>query len=99
MTVLVEAEARARPRRCEHVQARKVGRDTLIVHLLLKQYHVLNHIAGRIWDLADGERSVDHIAAAIAGEFDADRATVGADVSSTLKTLADLKLIEIRAAS
>lgn len=87
------------PRRSEQVQARKVGRDTLVVHLLLKQYHVLNHIAGRIWDLADGNRSGDDIAEEIATEFKIDRATVSEDVMNTLQTLMDLRLIEIKATS
>jgi pyrroloquinoline quinone biosynthesis protein D len=99
--MLATAQARAStcPQRSEHVQARKVGRDTLIVHLLLKQYHVLNHIAGRIWDLADGKRSADQIAAEIAAEFGIDRATVSDDVASTLQTLSELRLIEFRAPS
>ena len=82
------------PVRSVHVQARKVGRDTLVVHLLLKQYHVLNHIAGRIWDLADGVRSSDDIATEIAAEFNVDRSVVDADVASTLQALTDLRLIE-----
>jgi pyrroloquinoline quinone biosynthesis protein D len=94
----LQTQSRAWPHRSEHVQARKVGRDTLIVHLLLKQYHVLNHVAGRIWDLADGERSADDIAEEIAAEFKIDRATVGEDVTSTLRTLSELRLIEIRQA-
>jgi hypothetical protein len=92
-------QARARPRRSERVQARKVGRDTLVVHLLLKQYHVLNHTAGRIWDLADGERSGADIADEIAAELKIDRTTVEDDVMSTLQTLIDLRLIEIRVMS
>lgn len=87
------------PQRSEHVQARKVGRDTLIVHLLLKQYHVLNHIAGRIWDLADGKHSGEDIAAAIAAEFNTDRLIVEDDVANTLQTLTELRLIEFKVPS
>jgi hypothetical protein len=87
------------PVRSAHVQARKVGPDTLVVHLLLKQYHVLNHIAGRIWDLADGEHSGDDIAADIAAEFSIDRSIVDADVASTLQALTDLRLIENKLSS
>jgi pyrroloquinoline quinone biosynthesis protein D len=99
MTKLQQMRAHMHPRRSQQVQARKVGRDTLIVHLPLKQYHVLNHIAGRIWDLADGARSAEDIATAIAGEFVVDRVTADADVLDTLQTLLDLRLVEVEAAS
>jgi Coenzyme PQQ synthesis protein D (PqqD) len=94
MVVASQISMDACPVRSDHVQARKVGRDTLVVHLLLKQYHVLNHIAGRIWDLADGRRSSGDIAADIAAEFNVDRAIVDDDVASTLQALTDLRLIE-----
>ena len=68
------------PRRSGDTQARRVGDDTLIIHLQLKQYHILNSIAGRIWELSDGSRSVDDIVAAIAAEFDADPSIVREDV-------------------
>lgn len=99
MLSTAQASAGTCPQRSEHVQARKVGRDTLVVHLLLKQYHVLNHIAGRIWDLADGEHSSAEIAAEIAAEFGIDRATVDGDVASTLQTLTDLRLVELKVPS
>jgi len=96
MTAL-SVEMRAIPCRPDHVQARRVGRDTLVVHLLLKQYHVLNHIAGRIWELADGSRPVDDIAAAIAAEFHIDDDTAREDVTTTIDSLAALRIIELRA--
>lgn len=98
MLAPAEMSADACPQRSDHVQARKVGRDTLVVHLLLKQYHVLNHIAGRIWDLADGTHSGDDIATTIAAEFNADRGAVGDDVANTLQLLTDLRLIELKVA-
>lgn len=95
MLTTAQMPAAARPQRSENVQARKVGRDTLAVHLLLKQYHVLNQVAGRIWDLADGNRTGDDIAAQIAAEFEVERSIVDEDVATTLQTLAELRLIEL----
>ena len=86
------------PRRTEHAQARRVGRDTLIIHLLLKQYHILNNIAGRIWELADGSRSTSDIVSVIAGEFDMDDGVVREDVIATIESLSALRLIEPGAA-
>ncbi|MBV8368592.1 MAG: PqqD family protein [Candidatus Eremiobacteraeota bacterium] len=86
------------PLRSEGVQARKVGPDTLILHSLLKQYHVLNHVAGRIWDLADGTRGADEIGSIVAAEFAVDEATARADVVSTLEALAALRIVELEPA-
>ncbi len=83
------------PLRSDNVQARKVGSDTLILHSLLKQYHVLNHVAGRIWDLADGTRAIDQIAAIVAAEYAIDETTARADVTSTLDALAALRILEL----
>lgn len=90
-----EPVRRSYPRRSDSVQARRVGADTLVLHLLLKQYHVLNHVAGRIWELADGNRSDDEIAAALAEEFAIDGALARTDVASTLEALIALRVIEL----
>lgn len=87
------------PCRSEHAQSRRVGRDTLIVHLLLKQYHILNDVAGRIWELSDGSRSADDIADTIAGEFRADGEAVRKDVADTIASLTALRLLESGAPS
>lgn len=97
MIAVPRADAEIVPRRSAHVQYRKIGGDTLLVDLVLKQYHVLNDVAGRIWDLVDGERSADDISRTIATEFDAAGAMAIEDVASTLRTLADLRLIETEA--
>ncbi|HXZ00013.1 MAG TPA: PqqD family protein [Stellaceae bacterium] len=93
-----EPVQRSYPCRSDSVQARRVGADTLVLHMLLKQYHVLNHVAGRIWELADGSRSDDEIAAALAEEFAIDGASARQDVASTLEALAALRVIELRPA-
>ncbi|MDJ0626797.1 MAG: PqqD family protein [Rhodobacter sp.] len=83
------------PRRSASVQHRKVGDDTLLMHRILKQYHVLNGVAGRIWELCDGTETADGIAAAIAGEYKADAETVRRDVRESLSGMAALQLIEL----
>ncbi len=98
MSVPSHAQVKVYPRHAASVHARKVGGDTLVLHTLLKQYHVLNHVAGRIWDLADGTLAADEIAAALASEFRADEATVYEDVVDTLEALAALRIIEMRPA-
>ncbi|HET6922877.1 MAG TPA: PqqD family protein [Anaeromyxobacteraceae bacterium] len=56
----------------------------------------LNAVAGRIWELADGSRSVGEIAAAIAVEFDADPADVDSDALAFVRVLVGRGLLEVR---
>jgi len=86
------------PLRSDTVQSRKVGADTLILHALLKQYHVLNHVAGRIWELADGTRDSDEIATIVASEYAIDEASARSDVTDTLEALAALRILELEPA-
>lgn len=72
------------PRRSDVTEWRMVGQDTLVLHLTLKQYHILNHVAGRIWGLCDGTRSKRDIAEDLAQAFRADADAVLADVDDTL---------------
>ena len=82
------------PRRATSTQWRMVGRDTLVLHLGLKQYHVLNHVAGRIWDLCDGARSNGDIAAILADEFGVDESVVAGDVTDTVAGFETLGLLD-----
>jgi hypothetical protein len=84
---------RTRPRRNPETQFRNVGDEILVLHTLLKQYHVLNSVAARIWQLADGEHTVTQIADTLAEEFRHDRDEVHRDVVETLEGLAELQLI------
>lgn len=88
-----EMDESTRPRRNPDAQFRNVGDETLVLHTLLKQYHVLNSVAARIWQLADGERTVAQIADAVAEEYRHDRDEVRRDVMETLEGLAELQLI------
>lgn len=88
-----EMDDRTRPRRNPDAQFRNVGDEILVLHTLLKQYHVLNSVAARIWHLADGERTVAQIADAVAEEYRHDRDEVHRDVVETLEGLAELQLI------
>jgi hypothetical protein len=83
-----------RPRRAEKMQWRRVGKDILVLHLTLKQYHILNHVAGRIWDLCDGTHSRDSISAILAAEFGVDQSTVFDDVVDTLSGFERLGILE-----
>jgi hypothetical protein len=85
------------PRRADRLQWRRVGKDTLVLHLTLKQYHILNHVAGRIWELCDGKRSNRAISMTLAEEFNADGQAVLDDVTSTLHGFQRIGILETEA--
>jgi hypothetical protein len=84
-----------RPMRAPEVRWRSVGDDLLLVHTLLKQYHVLNAVAGRIWELATGDESAGQIADRIASEYGHDRDQVLLDVTDTIEGFRALQLLTI----
>lgn len=94
-----EIDDGTRPRRNPDAQFRQVGDEILVLHSLLKQYHVLNSVAARIWQLADGEHTVEQIADTLAEEYRHDRDEVHRDVVETLEGLSELKLISTGAPS
>jgi hypothetical protein len=81
--------------RSADVTFRRVGGDYLLVNGVLKQYHILNSVAGRIWDLLTGEHTVQEIAQTIASEYGEDADRVRQDVIETLDGLQSLQLVTI----
>lgn len=59
---------------------------------------LLNHTAATVWAAIDGQASVAEIAATLAALFDADQATVRADLERTLDTFVELGVIDARRA-
>jgi hypothetical protein len=68
--------------------------DTLV---LLKpddgQYFSLDDVGGRIWELADGTRSVADIAAVVADEYDGPHEAIRTDTLELLEELAGERLV------
>jgi hypothetical protein len=69
------------------VMSRLVDGEMVLVHPAQGKVRVLNRVGTRLWELADGRRSVEEMAGAIAAEYgiDLDRAR-----SDTLAFCADL---------
>lgn len=82
------------PRPNPDVQWRRVGDEILIVHSSLKQYHVLNSVAARIWELLQDGRSVEQIANEVAAEYSGDRQGIAQDVLETVEGLKALQLLQ-----
>lgn len=72
---------------------RVLDTEALVVDPKAGLLYPLNSVATRIWELADGSRSVDAIITALVDEFDADEATIRADALRFLDDLATAGLI------
>ncbi|MCG8424318.1 MAG: PqqD family protein [Proteobacteria bacterium] len=82
-----------RPVRSADVTWRTIGDELLLVHTLLKQYHVLNHVAAQIWQLADASNTVAEIVDSISQHYDEKQERVEQDVLETLSGLRELQLL------
>lgn len=83
------------PRQSRNVVAGRFDGDLILFHQLSKQYFLLNTVAVRIWQLCDGSRPAEEVAAVIAGEFDAPPEQLADDVRQTMGGLAELGLLEV----
>ena len=74
---------------------RVLDTETLVVDVQGGQLYPLNAVATRIWQLCDGTRSIEAITRALVDEFDADEATVRADVERFVGELQAAGLITL----
>jgi Coenzyme PQQ synthesis protein D (PqqD) len=69
------------------------GRSGVLLHLESGEYHGLNEIGCRIWELIDGERTTDDIIEAIRAEVDDPPATLADDVTGFIDAMRERDLI------
>lgn len=85
-------------RRTPEVVCRRVGGESILVPLRqnvgnLDFVYTLSAVAASVWELLDGNRSMDEIVDAICAEYDVDRDTAAADVTALLADLSEAALI------
>ena len=83
-----------RPRRRADIVLQDVGGEAILIDPRTDEAHVLNGSAARLWQLCDGERTLDQLAAEFGAIYDLSAADVADDVREVLGELAKLKLIE-----
>jgi hypothetical protein len=64
------------------VVSRQIGDEAVLVHPVQGMIRVLNAVGARVWELADGRRSIESLAAQIADEYNVPPEQVEADVLS-----------------
>jgi hypothetical protein len=69
------------------------GGGGVLLHLETGEYHGLNEIGCRIWELIDGERTADDITEAIRAEVDDPPATLADDVTGFIDAMRERDLV------
>lgn len=77
------------PRRSPTVVSRLLDDEAVLVHPMQGKVRVLNPVGARVWDLVDGQRTLDTISRVIASEFAADLARVQIEVPTFCEDLAE----------
>lgn len=78
----------SRPFRRDDVLAQTAGDTVILLTPDTGEYYTLNEVGGRIWELADGTRSVSEIARVLAEEYEAPVEEIRADALEMLDELA-----------
>lgn len=83
------------PRRAPGVVGRTVDDEAVLIHPQQGKVRVLNSVGARLWELADGERTIAAMAAAIAGEYDVSLAHAESDALTFCAQLAGRGLLTL----
>ena len=73
--------------------SRVIEGEAVILSLDTKVLRGLNPVGSRVWDLIDGQRSVEEIAGLIVKEFDVERTQADQDVRGFVQELLDKGLV------
>jgi hypothetical protein len=82
--------------RSASVQWQPLEDGAVVLELESGNYYTLNDVAQRIWDLLDGERSLEEIQAIVQEEFDVSEETVNRDLRELIEFLVAEKLITMK---
>jgi coenzyme PQQ biosynthesis protein PqqD len=81
------------PRQATGVVSQQAAGKWVLLDVKSGRYFALDPVAGRIWQLCDGSRSVSQIAQAVSDEFDADGQSIDDDVASFVTELTSESLL------
>lgn len=84
----------SRPRRRDAVLSNDAGDTVILLQSETGEYFSLDEVGGRIWELADGTRTVEEITRALVDEFDAPLETIDTDARRILGELAREQLLD-----
>lgn len=80
----------------EDVVARRVGDEVVLVHLTTNQIFELNESAASLWELLASGSSPAQIRDVLSGQFDVTADELEQDILSTLESLAQRNLVQLK---
>ena len=83
-----------RPRRRERVIKQEAEGTAVLLSVDNGRYYSLEDVGARVWDLCDGKRSVEEIAAMLGGEYAAPAETIQRDLLELLGDLMNENLVD-----
>ena len=84
-----------KPSKKEEVVAKNVAGEMVLLIPSSGKYFGLNGVGASFWELMDGERSLDDIAAVLAGQYNVEISVVRADLLELADQLAASQLIDL----
>jgi hypothetical protein len=75
------------------VLRQEVSGSFVLLNIENGRYYSLNEVGARVFELCDGTRTISDIAAIIAGEYDAPKIAIHADVLNMFRELSDESLL------
>ena len=76
------------------VALQRVGQEAILHDRRNGRAHVINESAARIWDLCDGQASLDEIAIALAASYNIEASVVRGDVAQIIAKFRELRILE-----
>ena len=80
----------------EHIVARPVGNETVILNLSTGNYSGLDPVGARVWQLLAAGHSVPNVVSTMLGEFDVSEDQLTQDVSVLIESLVSRGLVEVQ---
>jgi SAM-dependent methyltransferase len=77
----------------EHALCRMVGEDALLFDTAAGTYHVLNETGARVWELLAQGESLEHIALAVAADYEVEQQRAAEDVAAIVARLREANLV------
>jgi hypothetical protein len=83
------------PKKTSDVTTRRIDDYLFVVDPHTSELHSMNDVAGCIWELIDGVRTLEQIATEVVAQYDADEATIRADVEEFVGMLRARRLLSV----
>ena len=84
-----------KPLRRDDVKARKLGSEWMLYDDRSGSVHIINETAAKVWELCDGTRTVEEMAAALAEQYRTPPdANVPQDVAAVIESFAEKDVLQ-----